>query len=544
MSPRLRRGLPVVLAGTLTAAAAAGIGLAVAPCGASAAEPSHANQVRAPADAQPIPGQYIVVLKKKTAGIQSLQSVRQTVRGLAGRHGGTVTHTFSSALQGYVLHASAAQAEAVANDRQVAFVQQDARVHISDTQNNATWGLDRIDQHNLPLDKRYTFATKAEDVNAYIIDTGIRTSHSDFGGRASVGTDTVGDGRNGIDCNGHGTHVAGTVGGSTFGVAKGVHLFAVRVLDCQGSGTDSGVIAGIDWVTKNAKKPAVANMSLGGDASPALDNALRNSVAAGVTYAVAAGNENQNACNVSPARVAEAITVGATTKTDARASFSNFGTCVDIFAPGQGITSAWNTSDTATNTISGTSMATPHTTGAAALFLATHASATPQQVRDGLVGAATSGVVTGAGSGSPNKLLFTGSGGGTPEPTPSPTPTPTPPPGGTHFENTSRVTIPDAGPAAESPIAVTGVSGKAPSGLKVAVDITHSYRGDLIIDLVAPDGSVYRLKNFSFFDAAADVKSTFTVNASSETANGTWKLRVRDMARNDTGMINKWALDF
>ena len=212
-------------------------------------------------------------------------------------------------------------------------------------------------------------------MKAYIIDTGIRTTHSQFGGRAISGYDAIDGALPAADCNGHGTHVAGTVGGSTYGVAKAVSLVAVRVLNCSGSGSTSGVIAGIDWVTGNhqAGQPAVANMSLGGGASSSLDTAVRNSIADGVTYALAAGNDNTNACNSSPARTAEALTVGSTTSSDARSSFSNYGTCVDIFAPGSSITSAWHTSDTATNTISGTSMAAPHVAGAAAPGPAGHA---------------------------------------------------------------------------------------------------------------------------------------------------------------------------
>ncbi|HMC72045.1 MAG TPA: S8 family serine peptidase, partial [Mycobacteriales bacterium] len=260
--------------------------------------------------------------------------------------------------------------------------------------------------------------------HAYIVDTGILTSHSDLGGRASVGFDAVNDGHNGIDCNGHGTHVSGTVGGNTYGVAKGVTLVAVRVLDCSGSGTNSGVIAGVNWVATNAIKPAVANMSLGGGASQALDDAVTGAVNAGVVFCVAAGNGDAagnplDACTTSPARAAAAITVSATDSTDHKASWANFGTCVDIFAPGVNITSDWFSSTTATNTISGTSMATPHTAGVAALYLSANTTATPAAVASALTTNATSGVVIGPGTGSPNRLLyelFIG-GGGTPAPT-------------------------------------------------------------------------------------------------------------------------------
>jgi subtilisin family serine protease len=368
--------------------------------------------------ARALPGQYIVVLRKGTPA-----SARKAARDQARGNGARIKREYGSVLSGFAATLSPAAVGLLRKNPQVAYVEADQAVTASATQTPATWGLDRIDQRNLPLNNSYTYNATGAGVTAYIIDTGIRTTHSQFGGRASVGNDTVGDGQNGQDCNGHGTHVAGTVGSSTYGVAKGVQLVAVRVLNCQGSGTTSGVIAGIDWVTSHHSGPAVANMSLGGAASPALDNAVANSIASGVSYAVAAGNDNANACNSSPARVTAAITVGATTNTDVRSSFSNFGTCVDLFAPGTNITSAWNTSDTATNTISGTSMATPHAAGAAALYLQGSPSASPQAVRDQLVNTATAGVVTSPGTGSPNRLLYT-LGGTTPPPPP-------PPPSGT-----------------------------------------------------------------------------------------------------------------
>jgi subtilisin family serine protease len=337
---------------------------------------------------------------------------------LARQYGGAVGYVYTAALAGFAIHLPEAAAKRLAGDARVSYVAEDSTVSLGTTQTGATWGLDRIDQRNLPLDGNYTYTTTASNVTAYIIDTGIRITHTQFGGRATIGFDAVGDGQNGNDCHGHGTHVSGTVGGSTYGVAKAVHLVAVRVLNCQGSGTNSGVIAGIDWVTGNhaSGAPAVANMSLGGGANSTLDQAVRNSIADGVTYAVAAGNSNTDACTTSPARTAEAITVGATDSGDNRASFSNFGTCLDIFAPGVSITSSWNTSDTATNTISGTSMATPHVTGAAALYLAGNPSASPQTVRNALVANGTTGVVKHPGSGSPNVLLFTGSGSPPPPP--------------------------------------------------------------------------------------------------------------------------------
>ncbi|HZG43267.1 MAG TPA: S8 family peptidase, partial [Longimicrobium sp.] len=310
---------------------------------------------------------------------------------------------------------NAGQLNALRNNPNVDYIEQDARVQATATQSNATWGLDRVDQRALPLSGTYTYTPTGAGVNVYIIDTGIRLSHGDFGGRAVSGYDAV-DGGSADDCNGHGTHVAGTVGGSTYGVAKGAKLYAVRVLDCAGSGTNSGVIAGMDWVAQNHAKPAAANMSLGGGASQATDDAIQRMVSAGVTVVVAAGNENQNACNVSPARAANAITVGSTTNTDARSSFSNWGSCVDIFAPGSSITSAWYTSTTATNTISGTSMASPHTAGVVALYLQDNPSATPAGVASALINNSTANKVTSAGTGSPNRLLYSIFGGGTTPP--------------------------------------------------------------------------------------------------------------------------------
>lgn len=373
---------------------------------ASAAPPQKAVIVAAGAHA--ISGSYIVVLNDSA---MSTAGVNRASHSLAASYGGRLTNTYDSALHGFAAKMSAAQAQKLAQDPQVKYVEQDSVVSVDTTQNNATWGLDRIDQRNLPLSGTYTFTATATNVHAYIIDTGIRTSHSDFGGRADAVFDAINDGRNGQDCNGHGTHVAGTVGGATWGVAKGVRLHAVRVLNCRGSGTLSGVIAGVNFVTSNGIRPAVSNMSLGGGVSTALDNAVANSINSGVTYAIAAGNSGANACNFSPARTPEAITVGATGGTsgrsDTRASFSNFGTCVDIFAPGVAITSAWRTNNTATNTISGTSMATPHVAGVAALILSGNPGASPATVRTTMVSLSTPNVVVNPGTGSPNRLLFT-----------------------------------------------------------------------------------------------------------------------------------------
>ncbi len=346
---------------------------------------------------------YLVTLEKG-AGLKAASGAG---KDLVEEYGGTVRRTFGSALNGYSATLSAAEARRLAADPAVASVEQDQRVRLADTtQSNAPWGLDRIDQTSLPLSGTYTYPDSAgEGVTAYVIDTGVRVTHQEISDRASYGYDAVDGDTTASDGNGHGTHVATTIAGKTYGVAKKAEVVAVRVLDNNGSGTTAGVIAGIDWVTANHSGPSVANLSLGGGASTTLDNAVRASITSGVTYAVAAGNSAANASSYSPARVTEALTVGATTNTDARASYSNYGSVLDLFAPGSSITAGWNTGDTATNTISGTSMATPHVAGAAAVYLAGHSSATPAQVSTALVDGATADKVTGPGSGSPNRLL-------------------------------------------------------------------------------------------------------------------------------------------
>ena len=368
-----------------------------------------------------IPNQYVVVLKDDVSDVES-EAIR-----LARDFGGDRNegHTYNRALKGFSVRMPEQQALRLADDPRVAFVEEDGVVQMVTTQSGATWGLDRIDQRDLPLDGNYNYNATGSGVKAYIIDTGIRATHTQIAGRVISGFTAINDGLGTNDGNGHGTHVSGTVGGTTYGVAKNVTLVAVRVLDSSGSGTNSGVIAGVDFVTSDhqAGQPAVANMSLGGGISSALDTAVTNSINDGVTYAIAAGNETQDACNTSPARVASALTVGSTTTSDARSSFSNFGTCLDIFAPGSSITSSWNTSDTATNTISGTSMATPHVTGVAALFLETNPTASPATVASAIINNSTPNKVTNAGTGSPNRLLFSLL-TGAPPPTPTPTPVP------------------------------------------------------------------------------------------------------------------------
>jgi subtilisin family serine protease len=346
---------------------------------------------------------YIVTLKPGT--------VPAPVAALAVRLGGHIAHLYSAALDGFAVSLPVGVADRLSTLPGVVAVERDQPVRLATTQSPATWGLDRTDQRALPLSNTYSYTETGSGVTAYVIDTGIRLDHADFGGRAVSGYDAV-DGGSADDCNGHGTHVAGTVGGSTYGVAKGVSLVAVRVLNCSGSGTNAGVIAGIDWVTADHQsgRPAVANMSLGGGASSALDTAVSRSITDGVSYAVAAGNGNaagtpQNACNSSPARVTAALTVGATDKTDKPASFSNYGTCVDLFAPGVAITSDWYTSATATSTISGTSMATPHVAGVAALYLQRTPTASPATVASAVKAATTKDAVPTTRTAN-NDLLF------------------------------------------------------------------------------------------------------------------------------------------
>ncbi|NBE83911.1 S8 family peptidase [Micromonospora rubida] len=396
----------VAALGVLTVSA-----MASAMIGGPATAAPTTGEIRSAGGATAVPSSYIVVLNDTAVGGKAgtqVAAVTNSADKLAKRYGGDVAQVYGEALNGFEARLSEAAAKRLAADPAVAWVEQNHKVTVETTQTNPPWGLDRIDQVNLPLDSAYSYTTTGSGVTAYIIDTGIRIAHNQFGGRAVDGYDAVDNALPAADCNGHGTHVSGTVGGSTYGVAKSVRLVAVRVLDCAGSGTNAGVIAGVNWVTSNhqAGQPAVANMSLGGGLNAALNTAVANSVADGVTYAVAAGNSNANACNYSPAAVASAITVGATQSNGARASYSNYGTCVDIFAPGTSVLSAWYTSNTATNTISGTSMASPHVAGGAARVLQSHPTWTPAQVASHLVSTASTGTVTSPGTGSPNRLLY------------------------------------------------------------------------------------------------------------------------------------------
>ncbi len=616
MHRRFKTALVPLLAGIT---ATAGLTLSATTAEAAPATPAAQPRIVGAASADAVKGEYIVVFKDQS---QTMAESRTTSANLAGRHGGTIEHRFGRTFDGYSAKMSKSQAERVAADPKVAYVKQAQKYVALDTQTNPpNWGDDRIDQNDLPLNQSYTYPANAgQGVHVYVLDTGLNVNHVDFTGRVGAGRDEVDGDNTPQDCHGHGTHVAGTAVGTTYGVAKKATVHSVRVLNCLGSGTDADILAGVEWVRTNAIKPAVVNYSIGCQSrctDVTMDNAVKNLIASGVSWVQAAGNSNDDACFYSPQNVPEAVTVNNMTISDAKASSSSYGPCTDIWAPGSNIISASNTSNTGTKTMTGTSMASPHTAGAAALYLGANPNATPAQVQSALVTNSISNTLTGVPANTPNKLLnisflnggqpgtvtvtnpgnqsstvgtavnrtnsasggtspytwsasglpaglsisaSTGTISGTPTTagtsnvtitatdssspaktgtasftwTVNPVGTCTPRTNGTNFTINDNSTI-------ESPITFSGCSGNASATSKVQVTIQHTYIGDLKVDLVAPDGSVYVLHNRSG-GSADNINTTYTVNLSTEAKNGTWKLRVNDNANLDTGVLDTWTL--
>ncbi|WP_018682908.1 S8 family peptidase [Actinokineospora enzanensis] len=604
----------------VSVAAVGGLGLAVAPPALSAESAAQPALIRDAGSADAIAGRYIVVFKAQGQG---LQAVSAAATSMAQRYGGTVQNTYDAVFNGFSATMSADAAANVARDPGVQYVQQATRVRIADTQSNPpNWGDDRIDQNALPLNQTYNYPANAgQGAHVYVLDTGINPNHVDFTGRILPGYDFVDKDNAPTDCHGHGTHVSGTAVGTTYGVAKKATVTAVRVLDCGGSGSNDNIIAGLNWVKTNAVKPAVVNYSVGcyqRCSDSTIDNAVKSLIASGIQWVQAAGNANDNACYFSPQKLPEAITVGNVSRTDARNGTSNYGSCLDLFAPGTDIVSADYRTNTGTATMTGTSMASPHTAGAVAVYLGQHPDATPAQVRDALVNNGTTGKLTGIGSGSPNVLLYTAfmNGGTNPDNVTVAKPADQTATVGTPFSltnsatggtapytwsatglpdgltiatdtgtvsgtptaaGTSNVTVtakesggktgtatfaitvsPGGGgtcdaatndtdyPIAdlstvESKVTLSGCTGNASATATVAVDIKHTYIGDLIVTLVAPDGTAFVLHN-RMGGSIDNLVKTFTVDLSGEARNGTWTLRVEDAAAVDIGKIDSWTL--
>ncbi|UVS80479.1 S8 family peptidase [Actinokineospora sp. UTMC 2448] len=471
---------------------------------------------------RPVPGQYIVELRGADA-VASAASIAQ-------RYGGQVMDTYRLTFSGFsVKGMTEQQARRLAADPAVKAVHQDGTARaVGEQPNPPSWGLDQVDQKTRSLDRLFKYPNTADDVTAYVIDSGVNRNHSEFEGRASFGYDYVDNDADASDCFWHGTHVAGTIAGKTVGVAKKAKVVAVRTLGCGGSAPDSATVSGMEWVAANGKLPAVVNMSLGMDVVGVGDTQVKALVSKGFVVAVAGGNNGTDACQTSPARVPEAITVGWMNDNGSRSG--NYGTCLDLFAPGGNIYSADHTGGFRTG--SGTSMATPHVAGAAALHLTANPGATPKQVHDALAANATPNLVTNPGSGSPNKLLYTGYiGGGDP-------------PACGSRANDQDYAIPDT-ESVTSTVEQSGCGGQAPATLAVRVDIDHTYAGDLAIDLIGPSGAEFALRKAGPGLGGSDgVHETFTVDASGEKADGVWKLRVTDVYRFDTGTLTGWSVTF
>lgn len=492
-------------------------------------------KLRQPAG-QTVENSYIVVLKK-----DAVSAADHEVQDLARELGGAVGKTYQHAMRGFAVNIDHDGARKIAGRADVAYVQPNHRWDTKDTQlNPPNWGLDRIDQAGLPLTQSYSYPTAASGndaskVHAYVLDSGIRLTHKTFGGRATSGYDSWSDDTDATpDCTSasHGTHVAGILGGRQYGVAKNVRLVAVKIMGCDEYAdiTEASVIAGIDWVAANAIRPAVANMSVGGPRSEAANDAVAALVDSGVPVIAAAGNEDADACESSPASSDRVITVAAVNKAGRRAGGpidgstwgSNWGECVSIFAPGDAITSSVATSDTATDSWPGTSMATPHVAGVAALILGEHPSWTPEQVYSEILRQSVSGRVSDL-KGSPDRLLNYKS--------------------GCYAGAGADVKIPDFGEAVGSNAVVSGCTRTPSKSATVTVKIKHPKRGDLTIGLVAPDGTLYRLKQTNLLDLGADVDREFTVDLSDESGDGTWRLQVRDGMLLGAGRIDSWKLN-